>query len=562
MLSSLFLVLTLLAVFGQVYGHEFLTWDDEHHVAYNPRLNPVTWRSVGEFWTEPYLGLYIPLSYTFFAAETSIARQPPDETGCTLNPAVFHLGNLALHVACALLVFTILRDLFRHDGAACVGALLFGLHPVQVESVAWISETRGLLCALFSLLAIWQYLRHAKTSAGIVHYILATAAFILALLSKPAAVAVPMIVGVLELGLLRRPLRRTLGYLCPWLVMSAGCVVWTKFQQPDIVFSDVAPLCARPLLAGDALAFYTYKLVAPLQLGPDYGRTPAWVMQQWWLFYGAWLLPVVIVAAAACLRNRRIWLVACGVSIAWLLPVLGLVSFDFQQISTVADRYLYLALLGPALALSWFLAHRWNCWTIGITTAVLCLLGALSFIQTSQWRNNAALWTHSLEVNPGSVVANHSYGLVLARQERYAEAIPYYQKVLEVNPRRADTHLNLGITLFVVGNGHQSEEHLREALLLQPDWPIAHYNLGKVALFGRHDLDTAIVHYRAALEGDPNYIQAHVDLATALFEQGNVVGAIYHYRKALKLVPSKSNLAQQIRRMLQRCQPPNPRTTS
>ena len=217
-LAALLLVLAMLAVFGQVSGHAFLMWDDEQHLrdlGYNPRLNPVTWRGVGRFWIRPYFGLYVPVSYTFFAAEALIARQPPDEDGCTLNPAVFHLGNLVLHIGCVLLVFAILRRLFRHDGAACAGAMLFGLHPVQVESVAWISETRGVLCALFSLLAIWQYLRYddafhcrrrlqsaiagddnspatgeGSRATGVASYMVATVAFTLALLSKPAAVAV------------------------------------------------------------------------------------------------------------------------------------------------------------------------------------------------------------------------------------------------------------------------------------------------------------------------------------------------------------------------------------
>jgi hypothetical protein len=205
LLSVLLLVAAVLAVFGQVAGHEFLIYDDEPHLLENPRLNPVTWQNVGRFWIEPsYFGLYIPLSYTFFAAEAALAGKP-------LDPTVFHLGSLALHLACVLLVFTILRRLLHHDGAACAAALLFGLHPVQVESVAWISETRGLLCALFSLVAIWQLeiwegrRQNAESrnpeipnpQSAALHYALATVAFILALLSKPAAVAVPLVAAVL-----------------------------------------------------------------------------------------------------------------------------------------------------------------------------------------------------------------------------------------------------------------------------------------------------------------------------------------------------------------------------
>jgi len=511
---AVLLVAVTLAVFGQVLGHGFLTWDDQQHVLYNPRLNPLTWRGVGQFWTEPYWGLYIPLSYTFFAAEAAVAGQP-------LDPAVFHLGNLALHVGCVLLVFVILRRLVRHDGAAFAGALLFGLHPVQVESVAWISETRGVLCGLFSLLAVWQYLckggrgkGEGGRARGGVNYALATAAFVLALLSKPAAVAVPLVVGVLEVGLLRRPIRRMLLALTPWLLLSAGWVVLTKRGQPDELLPLVTPLWARPLVAGDALAFYLYKLVAPIGCGPDYGRSPGWVMGQGW-FYIAWLLPAVVLVALGCLRNRRQWLTAAGISIAWLLPVLGLVPFSFQRISTVADRYLYLSLLGPALALAWFLSRRWNGWTLGITASILCLLGVLSTIQSGHWRNDTTLLAHALRVNPQSVTANHNLGFLFARRGRYVEAIRYYLEALGVDPVHVESHLNLGIALFRVGNIEGAEQHLRKALRLKPKWAIAHYELANV-LAARGAAQEAVNHYRAALRRVPDDSDFHRDIRRRL----------------------------------------------
>ncbi len=471
LLSALLLMVVVSAVFGRVYNHDFLLlWDDQNHVKENPRFDPVTWQGVGEFWTEPYWGLYVPLSYTFFAGEAVIARRAtPDALGWTLDPAVFHLGNLLLHVVCVWLVFVILRRLFRHDGAACAGALLFGLHPVQVESVAWISETRGVLCGVFSLLAVWQYLCYTGTSRRGTHYVLATAAFLLALLAKPAAVAVPLIVVVLEMGLLRGSLRRILLGLGPWLAVAVGWTMETRLLQPDVWIARVPPAWwARPLLAGDALLFYLYQLVAPIQCAADYGRSPAWVMERWWWFYLSWLLPVILLAALACLKNRRVWLTASALFMVWLLPVLGLVPFSFQRISTVADRYLYLAMLGPALALSWFLARRWDRVTVGISTAVLCLLGLLSFNQTSHWRNDQTLIQHMLRVNPDSVVANHNRGLLRARLGLFGEAEFLYQKVLRVDPLHADTHRNLGLLYREAKNEEASKTHLRKALELLP----------------------------------------------------------------------------------------------
>jgi tetratricopeptide (TPR) repeat protein len=604
LLSILLLVTAVLVVFGRVGGHEFLIYDDETHLAHNPRFNPVTWRNVGQFWVErSYWGLYIPLSYTFFAAEALLARRPAAEgTGWELDPTVFHLGNLALHLACVLLVFAILRRLFRRDGAACAGALLFALHPVQVESVAWISETRGLLCAMFSLLAIWQFDlwagRGSKSErSATLFYAVATTAFVLALLSKPAAVAVPLIAAALALGLSQRPLRRVLWGLGPWLVVAAGWVVLTKLQQPSGRMAFVPPLWARPLIAGDALAFYLYELAGPLWYvlglirhlllvpwygleplwswasphlyGPDYGRAPAWVIQQWW-FYLTWLLPAGLLVVLAWLRNRRVWLSAAGVFLAWLLPVLGLLPFDFQRISTVADRYLYLSLLGPALALAWFLAQRWNARTIAASASLLGLFAVLSFVQTAFWRDNANLIALGLRVNPRSVLAKNHRGTLLDREGKHTQAIECYRDALKDHPEHEETYLSLAKSWVALGRVDEAEKALREALNYIPRRPAIHYELAKIlseqgrtveaeahyrqalALdrdfaqayldlgklrFERGATDEAIGLYRRALEVAPYYVEAHVNLAAALETQHKVDEALYHYREALRIRP-------------------------
>ena len=658
--SVFLLVAAVLAVFGQVGGHEFLMYDDEPHLVDNPRLNPVTWHNVGRFWVESsYWGLYIPLSYTFFAAEASLAGQP-------LDPTVFHLGGLLLHVACVLLVFMILRRLVRHDGAACAAALLFGLHPVQVESVAWVSETRGLLCALFSLLALWQFdlwsaipespnpqpanpqspipnpqtpIPNPKSPAP--RYALATAAFVLALLSKPAAVAVPLIAAVLAVGVWRSPARRTLQGLGPWLLLAAGWAVLTKLQQPSGRMAFVPPVWARPLIAGDALAFYLYELVGPLWYvlglirhallapwhgleplvswarphlyGPDYGRAPAWVIGQWWLYF-TWLVPACLLATLAwwhaksecrmqIAEDRRqkadcpnpqipespnpeiprspitnqhsafcilhsafcISLTAAGVFVAWLLPVLGLLPFDFQRISTVADRYLYLALLGPALALGWLLARHWNRLTIALTAASLGLLGVLSFLQASHWHDNGRLIEHGLRVNPRSALAKQHRGALLNREgdlltgegkrkeasQKHEEAIAWYREVLKEHPQQEEAYLNLANSLLTLGRIEEAEETLREALRHVPLWPPLHCNLadvlvqrGKTLLKqGKTDqaqqrFDAAEQQYREAFRLDPDWALPYRALGKLRFDRGATEEAIGLYRKALDVDPN------------------------
>ncbi len=556
LLSVVLLVVVVLAVFGQVANHEFLAWDDQRHILDNPQLSPVTWSSVGRLWVEPYWGLYIPASYTFFAAEATIAPRPlPDGAGRSPNPRVFHLGNLALHVACVLLVFAILRRFVCHNGAAVAGALLFGLHPVQVESVAWVSETRGVLCAAFSLLAIWLYFHSsglwgfaalsrqpprgrcptepggAASKTAIAYYVMASMAFLLALLSKPAAVAVPLVVVALDWGLGRRPLLKALLRVSPWLLVAAGWVVATKIQQPDTQLPFVPPWWLRPLVAGDALAFYLHKVLVPWPCGPDYGRTPAWVVQQWWI-YVSWLFPAAALAVLACFPGRRQWLTAAGVFGAWLLPVLGLVPFVFQRISTVADRYLYLAMLGPALVLAWLLARHWSRRSVTAAATVLCALAVLSFLQTRHWRDNQALIAHGLKVNPGSVVAKEHRGHLLAEEGRHSEAVKWYRSALRDHPQIDQLYINLAASLVALGHVDEAIEALREATENLPRQALIHCRLADL-LLQQGEVEKAEDHYDAALRIAPDFGPAHLALGKLRYEQGNVEAAIDHNRKAL-----------------------------
>jgi tetratricopeptide (TPR) repeat protein len=625
--AILLLILAMLAVYGVVGRFDFLNWDDQQQVIENPLVNPPSWHGLAQAWRQPYWNLYIPLSYNWFAMEALLATGPDPAVG--MSPAVFHLCNLLIHVGCVLLVFTILRRLltsvlvpkgtvpFSSDEnrdsprlasgggvsinvAACFGAILFGLHPLQVESVAWISEARGLLCGLFSLVDIWQYVEYAQAGAAggngsfykSPRFALATLAFAAALLSKPAAVAVPLMVVVLDIGLLRRPWQKVLPALCPWLTIAAAQILLTKELQPDALLPNVPAIWTRPLVAGDALAFYLWKLVVPWQLGPDYGRTPQWSLAQWWI-YAVWLPSALLVVVLARLRDRRVWLVAFALFVAWLLPVLGFVCFTYQRFSTVADRYAYLAMLGPALALSWLLARARKRRALG-GGAVLCgLLAGLSFQQTLHWRDTGDLFAHAQAVNPSSVAAAYHLGLLQAREGRHAEAIALYRRAMAEHPEFVELPIALADSLLAMGKTTEALNAVHDAAGRFPDstviatWAVTQYNLGNQLRQQSATLDQAVAHYEAALEANPKFAEAQANLGIALLEQGKIVAAIEHeraaldinpqlipaivhlgraleaagfkepaaeqYRKALELLPPDSEPAQQLQYLLQEC---------
>lgn len=522
------LVVATLAVYHRLRAFEFLTWDDDLHVTANPYFRHLSFGNVGRFWLAAYENLYIPVSYTFFAAEVWLSRRLSGDAPAPLNPAVFHVGSLLLHLVCVLLVYRLARRLVGQTAPALLAALLFSVHPLQVESVAWISETRGLLAALFCLLAIDQFLRFrtADTRWNIWseqpaplrdegarwwHFAAATLACLLAVLAKPSSVALPVMLLIVDAGLLRSGGRRAL-VLLPWVVVAAAVVVPTKlFLQADQRISFLAPAWFRPLVAGDALAFYLSKLVWPAGLGFDYGRTPQRVIDGGWL-YLAWLVPASVACAAAMLPGRRVWLSCYAMWLAALLPVLGFVPFLYQQISTVADRYAYLPMFAVALAVAALLARHWTVSRAAAAGLVLGGLAAASLIQTGHWRDDWSVYRRGLDVNPQSYVAHYSLGNKYLVQQRTAEAMAHYHRALAVNERYAPALARLGA---------------------------CH------ALEGRHD--EAIAYLKAALEIMPEFAEAQAKLAAALAAQGQREAAIDAYREALRMLPthveSKVNLA-------------------
>lgn len=524
--AMLLITAAVAIVFGQAARFPFLIWDDPIHVTANPGLNPVTVEGFKGFWIGRYAGLYIPISYSFFSLQAWICGGRPDAT-------IFHLASVQLHAANALLVFMILRSLFGRASAACAGALLFALHPVQAESVAWVSETRGLLCGFFTLLAVGAYLRFAQRrqvdrtplNEAWPGYLLATLAFLLALGSKPTAVAAPLLAGVLAAAVVRRPIRDVAVGLGPWLVIGVIFSVATSAAQP-FAAEQALPAWTRPLVAGDALAFYMYALFAPLQLCVDYGRTPAWVVSQSWVWF-IWLVPVAFTAALACLPQRRIWLCGAALFVAALLPVLGFVPFDFQRISTVADRYLYLATLGPAAALAWFLSLRPRRTYFGATTGILAILAGLCYWQVGrQWSGHEAFFRHTLTSNRSSVVGLYNLGYVYYTQNNPWQAKPYFEAALNAHPHYAENHFGLGLTLDRLGDRPGAIAKLEEAIRLRPDWAEAHYHLGSFFAQDPKMREQGKDELRRSIELQPRYGEAYLTLASILADEGRVDEAL------------------------------------
>ncbi len=445
-LLGLFLVLACAAVFGETGRHGFVRWDDEINVYQNPYLNPVTPAHLAHFWLGTGMGegadtVYRPVVYTAYALIALGARTAPyttDSQLATLDARPFHAANLLLHALNVLLVFGLLRRLTRQDRtaaqdwAAGAGALLFAVHPLQVESVAWVTGLTDLMGAFFSLLALWEHVLWRDTGRR-GHRALAALWFLLALGSNPSSVTLPLVALAVDHWLLGRAWRDGSEALAWWVPLAGAAVLITRHAEP--VTALAVAWAARPLIAGDALAVGPAHLVWPASLALDYGRSPHAVLGGGW----AWLMGLVPLALAALVwRSRRPWLkAAAAVYVLALLPSLGLIPFRFQAYSTVADRYSYFALLGPALALAGtlaFLPRRLPSRPL-LALGTACaggflLLGLTSALQVTFWQNSFALFGHAVEVNPRSWVSHFNLGALLSDSGHAGEAAGEYRRVL------------------------------------------------------------------------------------------------------------------------------------
>jgi hypothetical protein len=430
-LPPILLVLATLLCFCRLFRAEFTLLDDAQTVQHNPRLNPPTLEHLRSYWppirsgkVNHEFGLYMPMTYTFWSGIATVAQthssDPLYPNAMELNPYLFHAANVVLHALSGLIVFAISRELVKSDWPAFFGAAVFLFHPVQVEAVAWVSGAKDLLAGLFSLLAIWRYMRFA-TSGRKSDYAIALSSFTAALLSKPSAVTVPLILLALDFLALRRPWRRVVSALGAWFFLAALCAVIGRFAQPATEV-PTPPLWARPFIVGDSLAFYLWKLLWPLHLGFDYGRRPAVIMPHAW-FYLTWLVPISI--AIVLWRMRARWPLICAGALIFALaplPTLGFLKFLFQQYSTTANHYLYVAMFGVAMIVAAALAQiRTKSIWIAATLIVIAF-GLLSMIQTGHWLDDRALFTHMANVNPQSCLAHSNLAVLAVVEQKDDEA--------------------------------------------------------------------------------------------------------------------------------------------
>jgi Flp pilus assembly protein TadD len=545
-------VVTLaLCAFGRVVGHGWLQFDDPLHVTDNPHFLPLTWSSLCNFWLRPYEFLYIPVSYMIFAAECVGSRLMTGGGSCApLRPELFHAVSLGLHLANVLVVDRLLGRLAAARWMAAAGAAVFAVHPLQAESVAWISEQRGLLAALLSLLAVERFLRWLELpgvrSPWRADAVFGIALFALAMLAKPQAVTTPLIALGLGIACGKQPVKTVGMALGPWFVLAAAVAFVTRVSQPVDESMAPVPLLARPTVAADAIAWYATKVVLPVGLCAGYGQSPAFVLADRWTPLVA-VATAMVLAAIFFLPRFRAARLPAAIFLSALLPVLGFVSFIFQAQSTVADRYAYVAMLGPAAAVSLSLGQLCSRgvvgkWLLPATGIGIIGLAVIAARQTSTWRDTGTLARHACMIAPDaalpwSLQANHELAMRNGPAARAAS-----RRGLEIDPHDAESWINLGSACALAGDYAEAERAFTTA---KASVLTDRQQVGLGSNYGRFLLDTqrnteAVRAFLAALDRHPRHLAARQGLGVALTRIGELQAASDVFRSVLEDQPANA----------------------
>ncbi len=529
--GGLIVLLVFLAYLPALRGG--FIWDDDDYVTQNPTLHDLgglqrLWFKVGA------VPQYYPVVHTTFWLEYHLWG---------LNPVGYHLINVLLHATAAILLWRVLLRL--QIPGAWLAAVIFALHPVEVESVAWITERKNVLSAVFYFAAALACLRFValKEPGGPNRlrwswYLGALVLFMAALLSKTVTCSLPAALLLVCWWKKGRIQRGDVMPLLPFFVLGAGLGLMTAWIEKYHVGAQGAAwsltLGERCLIAGRALWFYAGKLAWPVQLTFIY---PRWTLETeagW-----QWLFPIAAVGimGGLWLARHRIGkgpLVAVLFFAGTLGPALGFVNVYPMRYSFVADHFQYLAGVGLIV----LAAAGLNRAPRVIPATLVVLLGALTWQQAGIYRDLETLWRDTLAKNPGCWLAHNNLGPLLRNQGRVEEAMEHYHQALQNNPNNAETLNNLGVALATKGRFDEAIENYRKAIRINPNSSGALNNLG-AALTAKGRLDEAIENYRKAIQINPTYYEALDNLGTALATQGRFDEAIGNYRQAIQVNPNR-----------------------
>lgn len=531
------LIVAVLCSYALIGRADFIDYDDNSHVFDNALVKGgLSWHGVVEAFAHPHASLWIPLTWLSFMTDVSLFG---------LNPGAMHLVNLAWHTASTVLLFFTLRRMTRQLWASAFVAALFGLHPINVESVAWIAERKNVLNAFFWLVSIAAYARFAEKPRPL-PYLAALLGAALALLAKPMAVTLPCTLLLLDFWPLERwknvPWSRLLIEKLPFFLLTAGSC-WMTMHAPRenaVVTTETLSLAGRISNALISYVAYLRTFFLPINLGVFY---PHPVNPQPALATLAALFLVVVTLLALRMWKTQPWLIMGWLwFLGVLVPVIGLVQIGSQA---RADRFSYVPQLGIFIAVTWLVKELWPknaCALRFVAGPVLVACALLTSNQVSYWLDGATLFEHTIAVTENNACAYANAGMHRARQGEWAKAIAHFQATLRLNAEQPMIWREFGATLLRIDKPKDAIEAFHMALKYDPADFGARYKLA-VTLANAGATDEAIGQFQKILEDIPKSAGSHYYLARALESEGRHQEALPHLREAARLAPTQPAIA-------------------
>jgi len=593
----LILAATTFAVYWQVHSYEFVTYDDNKYVYDNPNVTAgLTGEGIKWALTTGYFSYWHPLTWMSHMVDCELFG---------LNAGRHHFVNLLFHIANTLLLFIVLKRMTCGLWQSAFVAAAFALHPLHVESVAWVAERKDLLSCFFWLVTMGVYMRYTRRPAA-GRYLLTLAAFAMGLMSKPTVVTLPFALLLLDYWPLGRfedeqrvkeaeePSRELPKSFFPWrtfyrlvlekvpffaLSVFSGIVTFLNQQTGDAVVSlQHLSIVSRIANAVTSYVRYLGKMIWPSRLAVFYPHSYVKTIPVWQIGVSAMILLVISLVVVRLFRTQKYlatgWLWFLGT----LVPMIGLVQVGGQGF---ADRYSYIPFTGLFIIIAWGapeLLQRLPYRKVIIALAAVVLISAMmvrTWVQTGHWQNNYTLFSHAvavtennsnmnydlavtlynqgrldeaiihyreaLRIEPGNFKAHVNLGIALSEQGQYDEALEHFNIAVRLDPDSHDAHYNLGLALLLQGRLNEAAVHLKEAIRIKANWPETHNKLASVYL-RQGKPDDAIIHYEYSLELNPDQPQVHRDLGLLFHRQGNFERVIYHWQKALELNPGNIEL--------------------
>jgi Tfp pilus assembly protein PilF len=552
----LFLILTALAVYGQVTTHSFVDFDDDIYITANKYIrNGLTLDNV--IWAFGFTdnAYWHPLTWLSHMVDCQLFG---------LNAGMHHLINLILHISSSLLLFYVLKRITGDLIKSAFVAALFVLHPIQVESVAWAAERKNVLSTFFWMLTTLTYIRYVENPA-FNRYFLVLIVFLLGLMAKPMLVTLPFVFFLLDYWALGRlkfdqssikkheenhksenngfqhlPIFRLILEKIPLISFSAGAIYFSSLSVKHLVVStESVPMKIRMANALVSYINYIKKMLWPFDLAVYYPYPQSIPL---WQVAGAGLLLLGISFLVLRAKTSKPYLTVGWLwYIGTLFPVIGLVQAGLWP--AMADRFVYVPLIGLFIIIAWGVPDILDRWrfkriVLGILSAGLILtLIATTWLQLQHWQNGVKLFTHALKVTRNNIIAHNNLGQAMSKQGKYNEAFIHYVKALEINPNYMLAHNNLANIYFTRRKYEKSIFHYKKALNITPDCEVVHYNMGKILIQQGKGKD-GLLHLLEAIKIKPEFAQAYNEIGLIFARQGDYKKACIYFSKAVKARPN------------------------